>query len=113
MRTVQLFGMMPAGLRHTILGMDGIYDCVQHIPAGVSFDTLPAPPNRSFFGMGKFMAELLDTHRPDAVMTYNWGSIEMVLGARKRRFCPLIHHEDGFGSPNRFFKIAILNVYTL
>ncbi|MEE2887664.1 MAG: glycosyltransferase family 4 protein [Planctomycetota bacterium] len=97
MRTVQLFGMMPADLRHTILAMDGVYDCAQHIPEGVAYATLPAPPNRSFFGMGKFMAELLDTHQPDAVMTYNWGSIEMVLGARKRRFSPLIHHEDGFG----------------
>ena len=71
MRTVQLFGMMPAGLRHTILAMDGVYDCAQHIPEGVEYATLPAPPNRSFFGMGKFMAELLDTHQPDAVMTYN------------------------------------------
>ena len=97
MRTVQLFGMMPDGFRHSILGMDGVYTCAANIPAGVKFETLPAPPSRSFLGMGSYMAGLLDALHPDAVMTYNWGSIEMVLGARRRRFRPLIHHEDGFG----------------
>lgn len=106
MRTVQLFGMMPADLRHTILAMDGVYDCVRHVPDGVQYQTLPRPPAGSFLAMGKFMAELLDEQQPDAVMTYNWGSIEMVLGARKRRFTPLIHHEDGFGpeEAHRFLR---------
>ena len=109
MRTVQLFGMMPSGVRHSILGLDGIYDCVEHIPSGVDYSVLPAPSSRSFLGMGKYMAELLDTQRPDAVMTYNWGSIEMVLGARKRGFAPLIHHEDGFGpeEAQRFLRRRI------
>jgi glycosyltransferase involved in cell wall biosynthesis len=97
MRTVQLMGMMPAGTRHSILAMNGGYQFVTQVPDGVEVETLSAPPDRSFHGMGNFMADLLREKRPDAVMTYNWGSIEMVLGARRARFTPLIHHEDGFG----------------
>ena len=97
MRTVQLMGMMPAGVRHSILAMNGSYRFVDHIPSGVEFQALPAPPGLSFFGMGRYMSGILKDRRPDAVMTYNWGSIEMVLGAKRARFAPLIHHEDGFG----------------
>ncbi len=97
MRTVQLMGMMPAGVRHSILAMNGGYRFVDHIPSGVEFETLPPPPRLSFFGMGRYMTGFLADCRPDAVMTYNWGSIEMVLGSKRARFTPLIHHEDGFG----------------
>jgi glycosyltransferase involved in cell wall biosynthesis len=97
MRTVQLMGLMPAGTRHSILAMDGGYRFVSKVPEGVAVQTLPAPPKLSFHGMGHYMADVLRKERPDAVMTYNWGSIEMVLGARRAGFAPLIHHEDGFG----------------
>ena len=83
MRTVQLMGMMPEGTRHSILAMNGGYGFVDQIPAGVAFETLPPPPQLSFFGMGRFMGGVLQDRRPDAVMTYNWGSIEMVLGAKR------------------------------
>jgi len=98
MRTVQLMGMMPSGVRHSILAMSGGYRFVDHIPGGIEFETLAPPPRLSFFGMGRYLTGVLQDRRPDAVMTYNWGSIEMVLGSKRARFTPLIHHEDGFGS---------------
>ena len=97
MRTLQLMAMLPTPTRHTILAMNGAYGLAAQVSPGVEVATLGAPPRLSFLSMGRFFAGLLDQHRPDAVMTYNWGSIEMLIGARRRRFAPLIHHEDGFG----------------
>ena len=97
MRAVQLMGMMSAGVRHSILAMNGGYEFVDHIPGGVEFETLPPPPSLSFFGMGRFMSGVLQDRRPDTVMTYNWGSIETVLAVRQVGHPALIHHEDGFG----------------
>jgi glycosyltransferase involved in cell wall biosynthesis len=41
--------------------------------------------------------DLLEKHRPDLVLTYNWGSIDAVIAALLRRI-PVIHTEDGFGN---------------
>jgi glycosyltransferase involved in cell wall biosynthesis len=35
--------------------------------------------------------------KPDLILTYNWGAMEVVLANRLFRMAPLVHHEDGFG----------------
>ena len=97
MRCVQLMGMLGSTVRHSVLAMDGRYGCVDHVPEGISATTLDRPPKGSFWQMGRWMATQIETHEPDLVMTYNWGTIEMLLGARRLGFCNVIHHEDGFG----------------
>ena len=97
MRAVQLMGRMSGGTRHSILAMDGRTGCVERVPAGVEVELLPPPSSLSFFAMSGYMRSLLERKAPDAVMTYNWGAIEMVLGARRGGFTKVIHHEDGFG----------------
>ena len=97
MRTVQLMGRMPKGTRHSILAMDGRSGCLERVPGGVEVKLLPTPGALSFFAMSGYMRKLLEREAPDAVMTYNWGAIEMVLGARRGGFSKVIHHEDGFG----------------
>ncbi len=35
--------------------------------------------------------------KPDLVLTYNWGAVEVVMSQRLFGGPPLVHHEDGFG----------------
>ncbi len=35
--------------------------------------------------------------KPDLVLTYNWGAMEIVMANRLFGMAPLVHHEDGFG----------------
>ncbi|MCB9871831.1 MAG: glycosyltransferase [Planctomycetes bacterium] len=95
-RTVQLMGMLPSDVRHSVVSMDGSYRSCQQAPAGVQVVALEQPPRLGLLAMGRYMRRVLAEQRPDAVMTYNWGAIEMLLGARGSGI-PLIHHEDGFG----------------
>ena len=43
------------------------------------------------------MRRILGKVRPDLLLTYNWGSIDALLGAWSARFRPIVHHECGFG----------------
>jgi glycosyltransferase involved in cell wall biosynthesis len=43
------------------------------------------------------IARRLRELKPDLVLTYNWGAMEVVMANRLFGRRPLIHHEDGFG----------------
>ena len=43
------------------------------------------------------MRRQLRAIRPDALLTYNWGSVEWLMSARLSGCRPVVHHEDGFG----------------
>ncbi len=82
--------------RHTVVSMSGRISAAERVQRA-RLDLLPAPPRGSFAATGRRMAARLRALRPDLVLTYNWGSIESVLGARWAGQRALIHHEEGFG----------------
>lgn len=95
-RACQILPRAPAEWRHTVIAMDGRFDCREQMRPEVQVDYRPPPSGRGFWAMARAMAEIQRQLQPDLVLTYNWGAIESVLAARWTKV-PLVHHEDGFG----------------
>ncbi len=96
-RTATLIHALPDRFRHTIVGLDGNFACAARL-AGHPRVAYADPPRKGRLGayswrLGKLIARL----RPDLVLTYNWGAIEAIPGARLFGYRRLLHGEDGFG----------------
>lgn len=83
--------------RHTVVACDGQTDAVR-LAGGVDVRTVPWSPGGGPLAAVRHASELLAQHRPDLLLTYNWGSMDAVLAARSRRFARHVHHEDGFNA---------------
>lgn len=83
--------------RHIVVAMDGGYDCAARVDPGLAVsywrDFVPPP---SLIKTVLSVRRLLRRHRPDLLVTYNWGAIEWAL-ADRLPICPHIHIADGFG----------------
>lgn len=98
-RFVRLVNRFGDAYRHTVLAMDGVYDCRDRVDPSVALDLSPL-----VIAKGDTLANLwrfrraLAAIRPDLLITYNWGATEWALA---NRFCPIaahLHVEDGFGT---------------
>ncbi len=100
-RAAQLMTRMPKGWRHTVVAMDGDTGCRDRV--GEEVEVLEPPRGRGW-RVARSMAALMRDLSPDLVLTYNWGAIETVLGAR---WCgqAVVHHEDGFGVEERLRRL--------
>ena len=98
MRAVELMEMLGDRARHSVVSMSGNASCRELVDKGIALDVLATPPPLSFFRAGAHMRDVIAAQQPDLVLTYNWGAIETVLGAKRSRDkVALVHHEDGFG----------------
>jgi glycosyltransferase involved in cell wall biosynthesis len=96
-RTATIVKALDASFRHTIVGLDGDFSCRARLE-GHPRVSYADPPRKSRLGAYSLrLGSLVARTRPDLVLTYNWGAIEALLGARLRGFRRLIHGEDGFG----------------
>jgi glycosyltransferase involved in cell wall biosynthesis len=96
-RTATIVKALPAGaFRHTVVGLDGDFSCSKRLE-GRSDVAYADPPRKGgplyFARLGALVAQT----EPDLVLTYNWGAIEAIPGARLRGFRRILHAEDGFG----------------
>ncbi|MBL4836285.1 MAG: glycosyltransferase family 4 protein [Kordiimonadaceae bacterium] len=88
-----------ADFSHHIYAMDGCYDALQLVD-GVS----TIEDGQQVVAKGNTIAatlkcrKLLKKHKPDLLVTYNWGAIEWVLANSLLALCPTIHIQDGFAS---------------
>jgi L-malate glycosyltransferase len=83
--------------RHTIMAMDKNFAAAGRIERNICV-RLQLPPRKP--KIRPYFIELLDTLRevrPDLLVTYNWGSMDVVAAGRWLSLCPMIHHEHGFG----------------
>jgi glycosyltransferase involved in cell wall biosynthesis len=86
-----------ARYRHVIFAMDGCYDCRDRLAPGLDVeiaDVLVKKPD-TLANRRRFRS-YLKAHRPDLLLTYNWGSLEWAM-ANWPPLLPHVHIEDGFG----------------
>lgn len=97
MRFVQLANHFGPRYRHLIVAMNGEYEAMSRLSADVDACVLAVPVKKSapWSNLGSFR-QILRQHRPDLLVTSNWGSIEWAL-ANLSGLCPHVHMEDGFG----------------
>ncbi len=96
-RAAMVIDLLPAPDRHTVIAMNGRHGARARIRRAQVTLAEP-PPRRGFLGTARAMAARVRALRPDLVLTYNWGSIETVLGCVLAGHRALIHHEEGFGA---------------
>ena len=96
-RFVQLANAFGKRYRHLVMAMDGNFQAADRLDPGVDWRPLRLPVKRGgmLANRAAFRAEL-KAHRPDLLLTYNWGAIEWAA-ANFPRLVPQVHAEDGFG----------------
>lgn len=100
-----------AKYRHSIVALDGAFDCASRL--GCDVPRILCAPDVGRFGLPSRLAALrarLRASSPALLLTYNWGAIEWALANRLRPICPHVHFEDGFGrdEADRQFKRRIV-----
>jgi len=105
-RTATIVRALGESYRHTIVGLDGNFACAERLK-GLANVSYADPPRKSRLGAYSLrMGGLIASVRPDLVLTYNWGAIEAIPGARLRGFRRIIHGEDGFGPEEASGQLA-------
>jgi len=105
-RTATLIHALPESFRHTIVGLDGNFACKERL-SGHARVAYEEPPRKSRMGAYAWrLGRLIARVRPDLVLTYNWGAIEAIPGARLFGYRRVIHGEDGFGTDEAGGQLA-------
>ncbi len=99
-RFIQIANAFGPRYRHALVAMDGNTKETDGIAPGVPFEIVSLPMEKgsglSFANLGR-IAGVLREHKPDLLLSYNWGAIEWALVNRILRLAPQLHCEDGFG----------------
>jgi len=97
-RMTSIMNSLGPSILHTVLALNGNFTAVERVKQPVELRTVPPPP-----GLGSPLYPLklrgaIRAVRPDALLTYNWGAMDAVIGASIGPLCPVIHNECGFGA---------------
>lgn len=86
-----------AGHQHHVYAMDGRYDALALMEG-----KKPLHNGEQVIAKGNTLAatfscrKFLKSHKPDLLVTYNWGATEWALANSIFPICPTIHIQDGF-----------------
>jgi L-malate glycosyltransferase len=98
--------------RHTIVALDGAYDCAARLEPGVVRELvgIEEPDTRNPIARLFGLRARLGAIAPDLLVTYNWGAIEWALANRIWPVCRHVHFEDGFsvGEADRQFRRRVV-----
>ncbi len=99
-RALQLMNAWGGDFRHMIVSVGaGELGARAGVRDGVPVE-YPAFPDLKLGALPKRLVAIrarVQALKPDLILTYNWGAMEVVLANRLFRMAPLVHHEDGFG----------------
>ena len=96
-RTAAIINSFEGRYRHTILALNGDYQCRSRIDGGLEVSYVTEPPHGGGLIESLIFAyRTLASLRPDLLLTYNWGTMDWVAANTLFDICPHIHHEDGF-----------------
>lgn len=96
-----------AGHKHHVYAMDGQYDALKLMDGQT-----PLHNGEQVIAKGNTIAatlscrKFLKTHKPDLLVTYNWGATEWALANSVFPICPTIHVQDGFGEEEQDQEIT-------
>jgi glycosyltransferase involved in cell wall biosynthesis len=96
LRTIQVMTAFGPEYRHSIVSMDGRTDAAGRLPPDLDVRLLENPPRAGSLATARRLRRLLLAEKPDLVLTYNWGTFDMLLAARSAGFRRVVHHEEGF-----------------
>ncbi|MEM9232905.1 MAG: glycosyltransferase family 4 protein [Pseudomonadota bacterium] len=107
-RFAQLYHALPEW-RHTVVSLSGEFSASSLCGDGARLATRTVNVRRSRGVSPRnatMLADLIRDIAPDLLCTYNWGSMEAVMGNRTGPRLPHLHFEDGFGpeEANRRFR---------
>lgn len=96
-RFLALVEAMGPRYHHMVLSLNGCYDAARLLQPGWPVELCGPPPQggNSIARIGAYHRALRG-RRPDLLLTYNWGAMEMAA-ANALAGTPHIHMEDGFG----------------
>ena len=97
LRMVSILNALGKSFRHRIIALDGNVGAAQAFAPDIEVSLESAPAAASSGHRTFAFRNLVKERLPAAVVTYNWGAIEVTLGARFAACCPVIHNECGFG----------------
>lgn len=96
-RATRLWPALGGDLRHLVCALDGCWDAADLLPADFPLERVEAHGAGGSLRTARWALRLLSSNPPDALCTYNWGSMDVVLAARASGLHAHVHHEDGFG----------------
>src|SRR5215471_875506 len=96
-RFVTLANRLSERYRHTVIALDANLDAARGLESGVEIRFMNPPARKGSMLYAFEVKDLVTRLKPDLALTYNWGAMDGVAGARLASICPVIHTEDGFG----------------
>ncbi len=95
--TASIINALGHEFAHRIMAIDGDLGASAAIDSAIHVEFCPAPSHARPFTAPSAFRRTVQELRPALVLTYNWGAIEAVMGARMAG-CTVIHNECGFGA---------------
>jgi L-malate glycosyltransferase len=99
-RLITLANAWGQAFEHALHASDGCYDAIKLFAADVHvqpIEDFPSLKQGSAIKRLWRIKQALIRLKPDLLLTYNWGTIEVAMANRLFTHLPHIHHEDGFG----------------
>lgn len=99
LRMANIINRVGDHLEHGIMALDANFDASYRIePArreSGQVRLLPPPPGKGSLGFPLALRQAIRQERPDLLVTYNWGSIDAVVGALLGTGVPVLQNECG------------------
>lgn len=98
-RTAALLNHFRDEFHHSIISLDGCFDCAERLDPGITFEKIAFPrlPGESMPARLRRIRLVLRAASPDVLVTINWGSMDWAMANLLLRRLRHVHIEDGFG----------------
>ena len=96
LRMATIINSLGSSVSHGIMAINGNFTAAYKLDPGIEVEMIPPPPKRRTWSLPFALLRRIKRFGPDLLLTYNWGAIDAVLGARLGTRIPVIHNECGF-----------------
>jgi glycosyltransferase involved in cell wall biosynthesis len=98
LRMVRIINHLGKRFRHTVIALDNNFEAAAGVAGDIDVKLLSMQrPRRGALRAVAGSVLALRRHRPDLLLTYNWGAIEWAMASRLLPVSRHVHLEAGFG----------------